>query len=120
MQFPITAILTLLPLLAMASPAPAPPEATAANTVEERSLEKRSATGTVQVNGLRHRSCPRTSCTANGEYFKGDKIKLSCFTRKDTTVVKGDAGWAKVASNGDWVAMAFGEYITWDATLHTC
>jgi hypothetical protein len=26
-------------------------------------------------------------------------------------------GWAKVTSNGDWVAMAYGKYITWDGEL---
>ncbi|CAN9102466.1 unnamed protein product [Alternaria sp. RS040] len=54
-------------------------------------IEKRAIVGaTVLVDGLRYRTCPKTSCTAPGQYAKGTKIKLSCFTRTDTTTVNGD------------------------------
>lgn len=53
-------------------------------------IEKRAVTGTVKVDGLRYRTCPRTSCTAIGQYPKGKKISLKCFTRVNTTPVNGD------------------------------
>jgi len=54
-------------------------------------MEKRAVVGaTVLVDGLRYRTCPKTSCTAPGQYAKGTKIKLSCYTRTDTTTVNGD------------------------------
>lgn len=53
-------------------------------------IEKRSVSGTVRVDGLRYRKCPRTSCTAVGQYKKGTHVRLSCYTRKNTTTVKGD------------------------------
>jgi hypothetical protein len=58
--------------------------------VESRTLEKRAVTGTVRVDGLRSRTCPRTSCTAVGQYAKGAHISLSCYTRVNTTPVNGD------------------------------
>ncbi|CAN9127949.1 unnamed protein product [Alternaria alternata] len=87
-------------------------------------IEKRAVVGaTVLVDGLRYRTCPKTSCTAPGQYAKGTKIKLGCFTRTDTTTVNGDKGWAKVSGgvgNGRWVALAGGTYVTWDAPLSAC
>lgn len=53
-------------------------------------IEKRAVTGTVKVDGLRYRTCPRTSCTAIGQYPKGKKISLKCYTRVNTTPVNGD------------------------------
>ncbi|KAL1800633.1 hypothetical protein ACET3X_000975 [Alternaria dauci] len=87
-------------------------------------MEKRAVVGaTVLVDGLRYRTCPRTSCSAPGQYPKGTKIKLSCFTRTDTTTVNGDKGWAKVyggVGDGRWVALAGATYVTWDAPLSAC
>lgn len=54
-------------------------------------LEKRWDTdAVVKVDGLRYRKCPRTSCTAVGQYSKGTRLKLKCFTDKNTTPVNGD------------------------------
>ena len=44
-------------------------------------MEKRAIVdATVLVDGLRYRTCPKTSCSAPGQYAKGTKIKLSCYT----------------------------------------
>ncbi|KAJ8092659.1 hypothetical protein PM082_006987 [Marasmius tenuissimus] len=86
--------------------------------LEDRELDKRAITGTVLVDGLRHRTCPRTSCPAPGQYAKGTKISIVCYTRDDTTVVEGDPGWA--LTNGNWVALAYGKYVYWDAPIPYC
>lgn len=128
---------SILPLIALAisqvaaTPAPNPiadavsdAEPTVYNPPAEfdldiRALEKRAVSGTVVVDGLRYRTCPRTSCAAIGQYAKGTKISINCYTRTDTTVVDGDAGWAKL-TNGYYVAMAFGHYISWSAPIPAC
>ncbi|KAL1595614.1 hypothetical protein SLS59_008252 [Nothophoma quercina] len=90
--------------LTLASPAP--------------DMTKRAAvSATVKVDGLRYRTCPKTSCSAPGQFAKGTKISLSCYTRDNTETVNGDKGWAKIASGtgkGDWVAMANAKYIGWE------
>jgi hypothetical protein len=54
-------------------------------------IEKRAIVdAVVVVDGLRYRTCPKTSCTAVGQYPKGTRIKLSCYTRDGTTTVNGD------------------------------
>ncbi|KAL6708027.1 hypothetical protein ACN47E_003461 [Coniothyrium glycines] len=86
-------------------------------------LSKRAVSATVLVDGLRYRTCPKTSCAAPGQFAKGTRISLACFTRENTETIKGDKGWAKVASSpgkGNWVAMAFGEYVHWDSSLPAC
>ncbi|KAI4955252.1 hypothetical protein J4E91_001110 [Alternaria rosae] len=87
-------------------------------------MEKRAIVdATVIVDGLRYRTCPKTSCSAPGQYPKGTKIKLSCYTRDGTTTVNGDKGWAKVSGgvgNGRWVALAFGKYVDWSASISYC
>lgn len=59
--------------------------------VEARDLEKRDVSGKVLVDGLRYRTCPKTSCPAPGQYAIGTAIEIQCFTRTGTTVVNGDA-----------------------------
>jgi len=59
--------------------------------VAARALEKRTNSGTVNVDALNHRKCPRTSCTSNGLYAKGTHVDIVCYTRDNTTVVEGDA-----------------------------
>ncbi|KAL0566922.1 hypothetical protein V5O48_015076 [Marasmius crinis-equi] len=111
MKFTKLFLAALIPAIAMAQErtvyvGPADPEI--------RSLEKRAISGTVLVDGLRYRACPRTSCAAPGQYPKGTKISIVCYTRDDTTVVNGDPGWAKL-TNGYWVALSFGQYVSWSS-----
>jgi hypothetical protein len=53
-------------------------------------LEKRAVSATVRVDGLRHRTCPKTSCDAPGQYPINKKITLTCYTRDGTTTENGD------------------------------
>jgi len=53
-------------------------------------LEKRAVSATVVVDGLRYRTCPKTSCSAPGQFAKGTKISLSCYTRTNTETINGD------------------------------
>lgn len=105
-----------------------------------QSLEKRAVSATVIVDGLRYRTCPKTSCSAPGQFAKGTKISLQCYTRDNTETINGDKyvsllncvkvgevvadqtyadvcrGWAKIASGtgkGNWVALAYAKYVTW-------
>lgn len=99
---------SILPLIALAisqvaaTPAPNPVADAAASEptvytppaefdLDTRALEKRAITGTVMVDGLRYRICPRTNCAALGQFAKGTKISINCYTRTDTTVIDGDA-----------------------------
>ena len=67
----------LMAPLTLASPAP--------------DMTKRAAvSATVKVDGLRYRTCPKTSCSAPGQFAKGTKISLSCYTRDNTETVNGD------------------------------
>lgn len=92
---PLLAVAAAFPaILALPEPAPAvaAPEATVYTApILGRNLEKRTNAGVVQVDGLRYRTCPRTSCTAIGQYAIGTHITITCYTRTDTTVVNGDA-----------------------------
>ncbi|KAF8801955.1 hypothetical protein BYT27DRAFT_7261608 [Phlegmacium glaucopus] len=116
----IALILTTTSVTALPEPTPPKPGPTFYSTpVGRRTLEKRAIGGTVDVDGLRHRSCPRTNCTVNGRYAKGKHIEMVCYTRTDTTVVNGDAGWAKL-TNGDWVALANGKNVSWSGGLPHC
>lgn len=96
MKFTTIAVATILPFLAVAAPAPADAQPTidplksAERDLESGSLGKRSVSATVRVDGLRYRTCPKTSCTAVGQYAKGTKITLVCYTRDGTTTVNGD------------------------------
>jgi hypothetical protein len=97
MKFATFAVAALLPLTALSAPAPTQPEDGAPSSLaivdrdaEVGNIEKRSVSGTVEVNGLRYRTCPRTSCGAVGQYAKGTHLSLSCYTRVDTTTVDGD------------------------------
>lgn len=85
------ALAAFTPALALPEPAPAPAAPTVYTpSVDTRSLEKRTNDGVVQVDGLRYRRCPRTSCDAVGQYPIGTHITIVCYTRDDTTVVDGD------------------------------
>ncbi|PVH81877.1 hypothetical protein DL98DRAFT_514254 [Cadophora sp. DSE1049] len=125
MKFTTIAIAAILPFLAVAAPAPADAEPTVdpvksiERDVETSNIGKRSVSATVRVDGLRYRTCPKTSCTAVGQYAKGTKITLVCYTRVGTTTVNGDKGWAKLPS-GYWVAMANGEYVGWSGSIYAC
>jgi len=94
---PILALVAALPALALPEPVAAPaaelpaPTVYSGRPVEARELERRDNAGVVQVDGLRYRTCPRTSCTAVGQYAKGTRVTIKCYTRNNTTVVNGDA-----------------------------
>jgi hypothetical protein len=82
MKFTAIALAILVPLALAQEP-------TLAGRAPE--IEKRAVvSATVKVDGLRYRTCPKTSCDAPGQYAKGTKIKLSCYTRDGTTTVNGD------------------------------
>lgn len=72
-----TVVLALFSSVALAAPA--------------AQMDKRAVVdATVAVDGLRYRTCPKTTCSAPGQYPKGTKIKLSCYTTSGTTEVNGD------------------------------
>jgi hypothetical protein len=76
MKFSALAIFLISPLI-LASPAP--------------DMQKRgTVSATVKVDGLRYRTCPKTSCPAPGQFAKGTKISLSCYTRDNTETILGD------------------------------
>ncbi|KAF5857228.1 hypothetical protein ETB97_006071 [Aspergillus alliaceus] len=126
MKFSVIALAALLPATALGAAMPedaaptvyAEPEVPAID-LGSRDLEKRAVSGTVVVDGLRYRTCPKTSCNAVGQYSKGTKISLVCYTRSNTTPVNGDKGWGKL-TNGYWVALAYGTYVTWSSPLPAC
>ncbi|KAG7087643.1 hypothetical protein E1B28_013591 [Marasmius oreades] len=76
----------------------------------EPALEKRSITANVKVDGLRYRTCPRTECTAMGQYPINTQIQIDCYTATGTTTVEGNPGWGRLTS-GYWVALA---YVGWN------
>jgi hypothetical protein len=78
-------------VLALLSSAALAQEPTIVARAPAAEIEKRAIVdAVVVVDGLRYRTCPKTSCTAVGQYPKGTKIKLSCYTRDGTTTVNGD------------------------------
>jgi hypothetical protein len=96
MKFSALALAALLPAAVLAEDASAASAASATNhpdfpVLEARDIEKRDVSGRVLVDGLRYRTCPRTSCSAVGQYAAGTAIKIKCYTRSGTTVVNGDA-----------------------------
>jgi hypothetical protein len=95
MKLNTLAVAALLPFVALGAPAAdAAPTVAQVGTLERDvssgTLEKRAISGTVLVDGLRYRKCPRTSCDAVGQYAKGTHISLVCYTRVGTTTVNGD------------------------------
>jgi hypothetical protein len=82
--------LTLLPMLALTSPVPEDASAEAFDSTPSMSLDKRSITGVVDADALKYRRCPRTSCDAVGQYPRGYKMQIDCYTATDTTTVNGD------------------------------
>lgn len=94
--FTIAAITLAANAIAPALALPEPAQAAAKPTVygggeAARSLERRTNSGTVRVDGLIYRRCPNISCDAVGQYAIGTHITIVCFTRDGTTVVDGDA-----------------------------
>ncbi|MCJ1249402.1 hypothetical protein MMC30_006626 [Trapelia coarctata] len=66
-----------------------------------KTLSARSARCTITADGVRYRTCPRTSCTAVGQYPIGTVLTFSCYTTG--TTVNGDSIWDR-ASNGYYSA----------------
>lgn len=90
----------LAPIAAFALPSPVEEAAAAATQPSSpepkfdtgsNTIEKRASRAVVVADGLRYRTCPRTSCTAVGQYARGTEVTLRCYTREGTTVVNGDA-----------------------------
>jgi hypothetical protein len=73
----IAAITFALPLVALASP-----------RIPDEPPIKTPQTCKLTGDGVRHRKCPCTGsskkCTANGEYFLGDKVSIKCYTTGST------------------------------------
>jgi len=67
-------------------------------------LEVRSALCTIVTDGVRYRTCPRTSCPAVGQYPKGTVLTFICY--KTRTTVNGNSIWDK-ASEGYYSADAY-------------
>ncbi|KAL1991493.1 hypothetical protein VTN49DRAFT_4801 [Thermomyces lanuginosus] len=118
----------LAPIAAFALPSPVEEAAAAATQPSSpepkfdtgsNTIEKRASRAVVVADGLRYRTCPRTSCTAVGQYARGTEVTLRCYTREGTTVVNGDAGWGKL-DNGYWVALSNGDYVYWYSPLYPC
>ncbi|KAF8656875.1 hypothetical protein AX16_002421 [Volvariella volvacea WC 439] len=97
MKFTLVSLFALA-LVQAVSAAPAPdatvdevgPTATAKVHATHTTLEKRAVVATVTADALRYRTCPRTSCTAVGQYPRGTRVTVECFTTTNTTPVNGD------------------------------
>lgn len=75
--------------------------------------------GRVEVDGLRYRRRPNVQSDAIGQYPIGTKVSITGFTQEGTTVVKGDPRWARL-SNGYWVALGNGKYVSWTGSIPQC
>lgn len=89
MKFSAIALAALLPAVALTQAIPAIDSPDSPDG-EGQNLEPRFVAGRVVVDGLRYRKCPRTSCTAVGQYSSGTPIQIQCYTRSGTTVENGD------------------------------
>jgi hypothetical protein len=87
MRFTALAVATLLPFAALS----APTAELGGEDVGSPILEKRAITGTVDADALKYRRCPRTSCDAVGQYSRGTRVSMQCFTTASTTTVNGDS-----------------------------
>lgn len=90
MKLSTLALAAIVPATALGGSATATLPGVVDTDVPVATLEKRAVGGTVQVDGLRYRKCPRKSCEAVGQYAKGTRISLVCYTRDGTTSVEGD------------------------------
>ncbi|KAH8586071.1 hypothetical protein B0O99DRAFT_704061 [Bisporella sp. PMI_857] len=109
MKFAIAAVAALLPFVALSAPTPADDSHGGADVESVKSIEKRDVVGTVDADALKYRRCPRTTCEAVGQYARGTRVTMDCYTTTNTTPVSGNAGWAKLA-NGYWVSLY---YMNW-------
>lgn len=94
MKFTTLAVAALLPFMALSAPTPGddvPPTELGGTDVTSGALEKRAIVGTVDADALKYRKCPRTSCDAVGQYSRGTRVTMECFTTSSTTTVNGDA-----------------------------
>ncbi|KAF8162680.1 hypothetical protein B0H34DRAFT_794473 [Crassisporium funariophilum] len=119
----------ILPWLALSVAAPpasghlepvaAPGEPYSSASIVGRTLEKRAVSARVETDGLKYRTCPRTSCDTIGQYSIGSAISITCYTRDRTTPINGDTGWAKL-TNGYWSALSYGNYVAWSSSIPYC
>jgi hypothetical protein len=89
MKFTALAIATLLPFAVLSAPT-AELGGEDVDSVESVALGERAITGTVDADALKYRRCPRTSCDAVGQYPRGTRVTMECFTTTSTTTVNGD------------------------------
>ena len=57
---------------------------------QRATLEKRAVRVVVTASALKYRDCPRTDCTAYGQYASGTVVYANCYVDGGTTVVNGD------------------------------
>ena len=94
MRFTPLVLATFLPIAALATPVPVEWDGTDITPATEDALVKRAnIVGTVDADELKYRRCPRVidACEAVGEYPRGHRITMVCFTTSATTTVHGDA-----------------------------
>ncbi|KAF9264519.1 hypothetical protein L218DRAFT_958206 [Marasmius fiardii PR-910] len=114
-------IATLLPFTVLAQEPTLHPGAPIQRRHKEHgTLRKRAIPGHTTTTLLVYHTCPRVECPGPGMIAdSGTPIDIMCYTRDNTSVVNGDAGWAKMA-DGHWVAMSFGEFISWTSPIPYC
>jgi hypothetical protein len=103
MKFAIAAVAALLPFVALSAPTPADDVSIVeiggvifkshggADVESVKSIEKRDVVGTVDADALKYRRCPRTTCEAVGQYARGTRVTMDCYTTTNTTPVSGNA-----------------------------
>lgn len=94
MKLTAIAVAALLPIVALSAPMPdddAPAVALDGTDSAPAMLGKRGdIVGTVDADALKYRTCPRTSCTAVGQYSRGTRVTMKCYTTQNTSNVNGD------------------------------
>ncbi|KAL0950868.1 hypothetical protein HGRIS_007627 [Hohenbuehelia grisea] len=96
--------------------ADAPAPTAMAEALEVEALARTSIVATVTADGLRYRRCQRTSCAAVGQYPRGRRVAVKCYTTHGTTPIENDHRWAKL-NNGYWVSM---RHLTWRGVIPRC
>lgn len=87
---------TTIALALLASTIAAAPAAEAGSTGEygledtQGVAASKAVKAKVRADGLRFRTCAKTSCKALGQFAKHTEVNLACFKTEDTTTVKGD------------------------------
>ncbi|KAH7108692.1 hypothetical protein B0J11DRAFT_602164 [Dendryphion nanum] len=115
MKFINITVAALLPFVAISSPVPEE-NGLIFDQKEHTSIVKRDVTGTVDADALKYRRCPRTGCDAVGQYSRGTRITIKCYTDQNTTPVNNYKPWGKL-SNNYWVSLY---YVNWSGSIQPC